>query len=90
MEQCGIKPHLWLQANGVGFIKPIIPYVLTYRKKVVQIILNLKTPTHYVFSLKKWVEKDGDLKGLKSHDFHVMMQDILPLCMQHCGPNNNG
>jgi hypothetical protein len=56
---------------------------MTDRKKVVQIILNLKTPTHYVFSLKKWVEKDGDLKGLKSHDFHVMMQDILPLCMQH-------
>jgi hypothetical protein len=52
------------------------------RKNVVQIILNLKTPIHYVFSLK-WVEKDGDLKGLKSHDFHVMMQDILPLCMQH-------
>jgi hypothetical protein len=20
---------------------------------------------------------------MKSHDFHVMMQDILPLCMQH-------
>ncbi len=48
-----------------------------------QIILNLKTPTHYVFSLKKWIQKDGDLRGMKSHDFHVMMQDILPLCMKH-------
>jgi hypothetical protein len=27
--------------------------------------------------------KDGDIKGLKSHDFHVMMQNIFPLCMQH-------
>jgi hypothetical protein len=26
---------------------------------------------------------DGDLKGMKSHDYHVMMQEILPLCMQH-------
>jgi hypothetical protein len=24
---------LWLQANGVGFIKQIVPYVLTNRKK---------------------------------------------------------
>ncbi len=28
------------------------------------------------------LEKDGDLKGMKSHDFHVMIQDILPLCLQ--------
>ncbi len=48
-----------------------------------QIILNLKTPTRYVFSLKKRIHKDGDLRGMKSHDFHVMMQDILPLCMKH-------
>ncbi len=33
MEQCGIQPHLWLQANGVGFIKPIVPYVLTNEGK---------------------------------------------------------
>jgi hypothetical protein len=50
MEQCGIQPHLWVQANGVGFIKPIAPYVLTNEEKkwFVQITLNLKTPTHYV------------------------------------------
>jgi hypothetical protein len=24
---------------------------------------------------------------MKSHDFHVMMQDILPLCMQHLMAN---
>ncbi len=45
--------------------------------------MNPKTFAHYVFSLRKKVHKDGDLKGMKSHDFHVMMQDILPLCMQH-------
>jgi hypothetical protein len=48
-----------------------------------QIILNLKTLTHYVFSLRKRVQKDGDLRGMKSHDFHVMMQHILPLCTCH-------
>jgi hypothetical protein len=27
--------------------------------------------------------KDGDLKGMKSHDFHVVLRDILFLCLQH-------
>jgi hypothetical protein len=75
MEQCGIRPHLWLQVNGVGFIKPIAPYVLTHEGKnwFMKIILNLKTPSHYVYSLKKRVQKDGGLRGMKSNDFRVMM-----------------
>jgi hypothetical protein len=85
LEQCGKQPHLWLQANGFGFIKPIASYfsIDEKKKKFVQIILNLKTLTHYVSSLKKGVQKDGDLRGMKSHDFHAMMQHILPLCMCH-------
>jgi hypothetical protein len=34
MEQCGIQPYLWLQANGVRFIKPIVPYVFTNEEKM--------------------------------------------------------
>jgi len=77
--------NLCLQANGVGFIKLVVSYVLTNEEKwrFVQIILQLEIPTHYVFSLKKQLQNDGDLRGMKSHDFHVMMQDILPLCMWH-------
>ncbi len=75
------------------------------KKSFVHIITNLTTPTQYVSSLKKRM-MDGDLKGMKSHDYHVMMQEILLLCMQHlmtkdckiaiiclcqgCGPNKNG
>jgi hypothetical protein len=58
-------------------------YVLTNQEKEIflHILLNLRRCTHYIFSLKKKVHKDGDLKGMKLHDFHVMMQDILPLCL---------
>jgi hypothetical protein len=52
------------------------------KKRFIQIIETLKTPTHYVSSLKKRI-KDHDLKGMKSHDYHIMMQEILPLCMWH-------
>jgi hypothetical protein len=66
-----------------GFIKPTKNYVLTNEEKnnFLQIIKNLKTPTSYVSSLKKKVYIDGEMKGMKSHDYHLMMQEILPLCM---------
>ncbi len=81
LKECNIWPHLWLQASVVdrGFIKPASSYVLTYEEKerFIQIIETLKTPTHYVSSLKKRI-KDQDLNGMKSHDYHIMMQEILP------------
>jgi hypothetical protein len=81
-----IQLHLWLQVGVVDytFIKPTLSYVLTNeeKKRFIQIIETLKTPTHYVSSFKKII-KDRDLKGMKSHDYHIMMQEILPLCMQH-------
>jgi hypothetical protein len=45
------------------------------------IVMHIKTIIFYGISLKKIITKDKDLKGMKSHDFHLMMQDILPLCM---------
>jgi hypothetical protein len=80
----GIRPHLWLQEVASGFIKLTVTYVLIDEKeeRFVHIVTNLKTPTQYVFSLKKKV-RDEDLKGMKSHDYHVMMQEILHLCMWH-------
>jgi hypothetical protein len=28
------------------------------------------------------------MKGMKSHDYHVMMQEILPLCLQNLMAKN--
>ena len=41
-----------------------------------------KPPTHYVGQLQKRIHVDGSLKGLKSHDYHVLMQQVLPLCIR--------
>jgi hypothetical protein len=53
------------------------------KERFLQIIFNLKTPSHFVSSLKKIIYKDEDMKGMKSHDYHVMMQEILPLALCH-------
>lgn len=41
-------------------------------ERFLQIVGNLKTQSHYVFSLRKRIRKDhGDMKWMKSHDCHV-------------------
>ena len=86
MEARGIRPHLHLQPCGPNrdrFYMPDAPYVLspTDKAKVLRILKNLRTPTNYVAALHTKISK-GKLSGLKSHDYHVLMQQILPLCFR--------
>ncbi len=76
-----------LRAMCVWSVHDFLAYGLfegcvTKKERFLHIICVLKMPTQYVSSLKKKVHKDGDLKGMKSHDFHLMIQDILLLCMR--------
>jgi len=59
-------------------------YVLSKvdKEKFMETLRTLKTPSGYVSNLSRRVEK-GKLRGLKSHDFHVIMQQILPICVQN-------
>jgi len=62
---------------------PHATYVLSSadKAKVLRVLKSLKTPTNYVSALYKKISK-GKLSGLKSHDFHILMQQILPLCFR--------
>jgi len=64
-------PTLVVQVANGSYMKPIAPYVLTYEEKktILQIIKQLKTPTHYASALHKKVARDGKLKGLMSRDY---------------------
>jgi len=42
---------------------------------VMEIIRSLKTPTNYVAAIHKCLE-EGKLRYMKSHDFHVLMQQV--------------
>jgi hypothetical protein len=77
MQETNIRPHLHLVPRTNGTILfPAIPYVLSKDEKFVflGIIQDLKTPTNYVDQLAKRMTLDRELKGLKSHDYHVLMQ----------------
>jgi hypothetical protein len=92
LQEENIRSHLHLvPGRRTGcLILPTTPYVLKREEKkiFVGIIQGLKTPIHYVGQLAKRVAMDGDLKGLKSHDYHVLMQQVLPLCVRTLLPKD--
>jgi len=86
MQARKIRPHLHLQPLGTNRDRLFMPhasYVLSAEDKeeVFRVLKNLRTPTNYVSTLHKKIVK-GKLSGLKSHDFHVLLQQILPLCFR--------
>jgi hypothetical protein len=74
-KECGIWLHLWIQNVDDQFIKHATSFVLSDHNmdKFIHTIINIRTPTLYASSLRKRITRHGDLKGMKSHDFHVMM-----------------
>lgn len=81
MEAVGIKPSLHLQPRpGRGnYFKPHAPYVLNTSEaaQFLRSIRSIKVPTGYSSNMTKHVS-EKNLQGLKSHDHHVILQDILP------------
>ncbi|WP_284120771.1 hypothetical protein, partial [Klebsiella pneumoniae] len=50
------------------------------RKKVFEWLKTLKFPDRYAANLKRAVNvKTGKLTGLKSHDYHIIIERLLPV-----------
>ena len=47
-------------------------------------LCSIKTPSHYVSTLHTRIT-NGRMRGLKSHDYHVLLQQILPVCLRNVG-----
>ncbi len=88
MRVRGIRNHLHLQRNPDGhtYFKPDAPYVLTkeHRQEFLSTLGELKFPSGYVGALSRRIQ-DGMLRGLKTHDFHILLQQVIPLCLRNVG-----
>jgi hypothetical protein len=82
MEELGVRRELWLRPrpNRQGFVKPHAPYVFTEAEKKVFIeeVSAICTPTGYGSTLGKHLKK-SKFQGLKSHDYHCLVQQIIPV-----------
>jgi hypothetical protein len=89
LQERGIRPQLWLrqfQNNRDRLWQLDAPYVLSPadRRVFLNTLKSVKFPSGYVSNLYNQIS-DAKLRGLKSHDFHVMIQQVLPVCLRNVG-----
>ena len=93
MEEEGIRDHLWIRRGivaGGNWIKPAAPYVLTKdeQKIFMDQLAGISVPTGYCGAMKKHILQNK-IGNMKSHDFHIFFQFVLPVCLRylmHSGP----
>ena len=82
MEELGVRRELWLRprANRQAFVKPHAPYVFTEPEKrlFIEEVGAICTPTGYGSALGKHLKR-SKFQGLKSHDYHCLIQQIIPI-----------
>jgi hypothetical protein len=83
MEVCGVWEHLWLKRDPhkpSKIFQPIASYVLKLEELETFMgrLGALKVPSDYYSAMGKHV-MDKKLGNMKSHDWHVLMQQFMPL-----------
>ncbi|XP_071931860.1 uncharacterized protein [Coffea arabica] len=75
----GIRHELHLHDDGTRKTKPPALYVMSSseRKGFCDFLSSIKFPDGYAANISKCV-KDGKLMGLKTHDYHVLLQRLIP------------
>ena len=87
LQRRNVKKYLWLTPHpgkAEKMLKPRASYVLTEEEfqKFAKCIEDLKTPSGFSSDLGKCIRKKN-FGGMKSHDYHVLMQQVMPLAL--CG-----
>ncbi|XP_027940215.1 uncharacterized protein LOC114194288 [Vigna unguiculata] len=86
LKDWGVRPDLWPDANN-----KYLPAIYTLTKENKHIFLktlkNITIPDGYSSNISRCVDvKQSKLGGLKSHDSHVLMEQLLPLAMRKTLP----
>ncbi|KAI5437988.1 hypothetical protein KIW84_023934 [Lathyrus oleraceus] len=84
----GIQPDLWLDEKGTYHLAL---YSLTRdtKKLFLKTLRNVKLPDGYSSNISRGVnEAQQKIFRLKSHDFHIMMEQLLPFSICNLLPNN--
>ena len=85
LADMNIRKELHLQIQGNKLVKPHACYTLTVeeRKEFCKFLKSVKFPDGYAANLSRNVSiNDGKISGVKSHDYHVLMQKLLPIAIR--------
>ena len=81
--------HLVRQGDGSKYLKPHALYVLRpdEKKVVLETIKSVRTPTDHCANFDKLVNLEkGKVQFMKSHDWHILLQEILPVAIRSSLP----
>lgn len=91
MQLMGIRESLHLRQNGSKTIVPSACFSLSKEEKSIflKLLKSIKVPDGYAANISRCVHlKDRKIIGLKSHDNHILMQQLLPLALRSVLPKN--
>ena len=86
LQLWGNRPDLWPDENG-RYLPTI--YTLTNVNKYIflKTLKNITVPDGYSSNINRCIDvKQRKLGGLKSHDSHILMEQLLPLAMRNTLP----
>ncbi|KAD5318213.1 hypothetical protein E3N88_18159 [Mikania micrantha] len=84
LENMGIRKNLWLTRNNNKVYQPHAPYSFTPTDRIhfCKFIKGVRLPDGFGSNFKNKVSNDSNIIGLKSHDYHILMQRLLPIGVQ--------
>ena len=85
LEELGIRPDLHPRVQGKRTYLPPAPLSLSKQEKKIfcRSLFDFKGPDGYCSNISRGVSLDDcKVSGLKSHDYHVLMQQLLPIALK--------
>jgi len=89
LQEMGIRPDLHPQTEGSKSYLPAALYSLSpqVKRMFCQVLKDVKFPAGYASNLQnKVLVEEKKLVGLKTHDCHIIMCDVLPLVVSRILP----
>ncbi|GKE14928.1 putative transposon, En/Spm-like protein [Tanacetum coccineum] len=85
LAELGVKPELFAMQEEDKTTLPPASYTLTNAEKDIfcETLYNIRVPQGYCLNFSSLVSlNDRKLIGLKPHDYHMLMQEFLPIAMR--------
>jgi hypothetical protein len=87
----GLRPklHPFTAANGKTYV-PAVSHTMSREDKenFQKVLRNVRVPDGYASNISRCVRlKDRTIFGLKSHDSHILMQQLLPIALHQSLPD---
>ena len=91
LKAMGIRSELHLVHKGVDTVEmPAACYNMTTSEKdgFLQVLKDVRVPDGYASNISRRVNlKERKISGLKSHDDHILMQQLLPIALRGSLPS---